>query len=150
MQDILFRVRVKQIYQKLLAKHPTTVTPAAIAAYYSSHQSQFGTAETRNMQIVLTKTLAQADRRQEGAGEGRQSWTAVAKKYSIDPTTKNNGGLLTGVTKGQQDAGADHGRVRGADEQAHRPGQGPVRLLRVRGHQDHPGHPADAGAVDAR
>jgi foldase protein PrsA len=28
----------------------------------------------------------------------------VAKKYSSDPTTKNNGGLLTGVTAGQQDA----------------------------------------------
>jgi foldase protein PrsA len=28
----------------------------------------------------------------------------VAKKYSNDPTTKNNGGQLTGVTQGQQDA----------------------------------------------
>jgi len=33
-----------------------------------------------------------------------QSWKAVAKKYSIDPTTKNKAGLLTNVAKGQQDA----------------------------------------------
>ena len=36
MADILFRVRVQQIYKKLLAKHPTTVTTAQIAAYYAA------------------------------------------------------------------------------------------------------------------
>jgi foldase protein PrsA len=102
-QDILFRLRVDQIYAKLTARHPTTVTPAAIAAYYASHQSQFGTAETRNMRIVLTKTAAQASAAKSALQSG-QSWTAVAKKYSIDPTTKAKGGLLTGVTAGQQDA----------------------------------------------
>jgi foldase protein PrsA len=102
-QDILFRFRVNQIYAKLTARHPTTVTPAAIAAYYAAHQSQFGTPETRNMRIVLTKTAAQASAA-KSALQGGQSWTTVAKKYSIDPTTKAKGGLLTGVTAGQQDA----------------------------------------------
>jgi foldase protein PrsA len=102
MQDILFRVRVQQIYQKLLAKHPTTVTPAAISTYYSNHKSQFGTPESRNLRIVLTKTQAQAQTAKKALEKG-QSWTAVVKKYSIDPTTKKSGGVLTGVTKGQQD-----------------------------------------------
>src|SRR6201999_3927286 len=53
-QDIAFRVRVNQIFQKLSAKHPTTVTPAAIATYYNNHKSQFGTPQTRNLQIILT------------------------------------------------------------------------------------------------
>ena len=101
--DILFRVRVNQIYSKLTARHPTTVTPAAIAAYYAAHKSQFGTPETRNMRIVLTKTAAQASAAKK-AIQGGQSWTVVAKKYSTDLTTKNKGGLLTGVTAGQQDA----------------------------------------------
>ncbi|HET8979440.1 MAG TPA: SurA N-terminal domain-containing protein, partial [Solirubrobacteraceae bacterium] len=55
-QDILFRVRVNQIYTKLTARYPTTVTPAMISSYYNSHKSQFGTPQTRNMRIVLTKT----------------------------------------------------------------------------------------------
>ncbi len=104
--DVIFRVRVNQIYLKLLAKYPTTVTPAAIAAYYQSHQSQFGTAESRNLRIVLAKNTTQAAAA-KAALQGGASWDTVAKKYSIDPTTKNKGGLLTGVTKGQEDAALD-------------------------------------------
>ena len=102
-QDILFRVRVNQIYMKLIAKHPSTVTPAAIAAYYQSHRSQFATPEARNLRIVLTKTQAQAQVAKAALKAG-SSWGVVAKKYSIDPTTKNTGGVLNGVTSGQQDA----------------------------------------------
>jgi foldase protein PrsA len=102
-QDILFRVRVNQIFTKLAAKHPTTVTPAMISAYYDAHKSQFGTPELRDMRIVLAKTSADAEAARKALQSG-QSWKVVAKKYSTDPTTKNNGGLLTGVTAGQQDA----------------------------------------------
>jgi foldase protein PrsA len=102
LDDILFRVRVNQIFQKLTARHPTTVTPAAIAAYYNSHKSQFGTPETRNMEIVLTKTQAQANAAKAAIQSG-QSWKTVAKKYSIDPS-KSTGGVLDGVSAGQQDS----------------------------------------------
>src|SRR2546423_12685182 len=61
LQDILFRVRVQQVFRKLLAKHSTTVTNAQIASYYASHQSQFGTPATRDLRIVLTKTQARAN-----------------------------------------------------------------------------------------
>jgi foldase protein PrsA len=102
-QDIVFRVRINQIFMKLTAKHPSTVTTAAIASYYASHKSTFGTPETRNMRIVLTKTSAQAATAEAALKSGK-SWASVAKKYSTDPTTKTKGGLLTGVTAGQQDA----------------------------------------------
>jgi foldase protein PrsA len=100
--DILFRVRVNQIYTKLSSRHSTKVTPAAINAYYNAHKSQFGTPQSRNMRIVLTKTAAQANAARAALQHG-SSWQSVAKQYSIDPTTKNTGGLLTGVTPGQQD-----------------------------------------------
>ena len=94
LQDILFRVRVNQIFQKLTAKHPKTVSTAAIAAYYASHKTQFGSPQTRNMQIILTKTLAQANAAKAAIQRG-QAWKVVAKKYSIDPS-KNTGGVLSG------------------------------------------------------
>jgi len=105
-QDILYRVRMNLISMDLVSKHKTTVTPAEINAYYALHKSSFGSPETRNIRIVLAKTQAQANQAKAALAAG-QSWSAVAKQYSTDATTKNNGGLLTGVTKGQQDAALD-------------------------------------------
>ena len=52
---------------------------------------------------MLTKTPAEAKAALKALHKGT-SWKVVAKKYSIDPTTKNTGGVLNNVTKGQQDA----------------------------------------------
>jgi foldase protein PrsA len=51
---------------------------------------------------VLAKTQADAQAAKNALDKG-QSWATVAKKYSTDPTTKNTGGLLNGVTKSQAD-----------------------------------------------
>ncbi len=107
MADILFRFRINTIVQKLISKRTKTVTPAAIQHYYSTHLSQFGTPQTRDIRIVLTKTAAQANTAKHALQSGK-SWNKVAKQYSIDPTSKNTGGLLTRVTKGQQDAALDN------------------------------------------
>jgi foldase protein PrsA len=103
--DLLFRFRVSQLFQKLAAKHTTKITPATIQTYYNNHKSQFGKPETRDIRIVLTKTAGQAAAARAALNKGK-SWTVVAKKYSNDPS-KNNGGLLSGVTKGQEDKALD-------------------------------------------
>ena len=51
-----------------------------------------------------------------------QSWDAVAKKYSTDASTKNHGGLLTGITPGQEDPGLERAAFKAAKSQI----QGPV------------------------
>jgi foldase protein PrsA len=102
-EDVLFRFRVNEILQKLVAKHTKTVTPADVQAYYNSHLTQFGTQETRNMRIVLAKTQADAVAAKKALDSG-ESWAKVVKKYSTDPTTKSTGGVLNGVNKQQQDA----------------------------------------------
>jgi len=106
MQDLIFRVRISQIFKQLLAKHSATVTPAQIASYYASHQTQFGTPESRDIRIVRTNSAATADAAKAALAKG-QSWTAVAKKYSVDAATKGHGGLLSGVTKGQEEHALD-------------------------------------------
>ena len=103
--DLLFRFRVSQLFQKLAAKHTTKITPATIQTYYNNHKSQFGKPETRDIRIVLTKTAGQAAAAKAALDHGT-SWKVVAKKYSTDPS-KNNGGLLPGVTKGQEDKALD-------------------------------------------
>jgi foldase protein PrsA len=106
LQDILFRVRINQIYTKLLAQHRTTVTNAQISSYFASHPTQFGTPEKRNIRIVRTSSLSQAKAAKAALQRG-DGWTAVAKKYSIDSATKSKGGLLVGVTKGQEEQALD-------------------------------------------
>lgn len=101
-QDIMFRFRINQIASKLLAKETKKVSAADIQQYYNSHKSQFGTQETRNIRIVLTKTPGQAQAAMKALKSG-QSWTKVVSKYSTDPTTKKTGGLLVGQAKGQVD-----------------------------------------------
>jgi foldase protein PrsA len=103
LQDLLFQFRINTIVQKLVAKHSSSVTQAQIQAYYNSHLSQYGTQEMRNLRVVLASSAANADAAKKALSSG-QSWNKVAKKYSTDPTTKNSGGLLTGITKQQADA----------------------------------------------
>ena len=51
---------------------------------------------------IVTKTASQAQAAKSALASG-QSWDAVAKRYSIDPATKNKGGVLNNITKGQTD-----------------------------------------------
>lgn len=106
LQDILYRVRLSELVKQLRAKHPTTVTPAQIQAYYKTHTSQFGTPETRSIRIIRTNDAKTAAAAKKALDSG-QSWATVAKQYSVDTATKNNGGLLTGVTKGQEEQALD-------------------------------------------
>jgi foldase protein PrsA len=109
MDDLLYRVKIDTLSQKLrdkVIKGSGVATPAAISAYYNKNKAKFGTPESRDVKIVLTKTEAQANVAKK-ALEAGQSFKTVAKKYSIDQATKANGGVLAGVTKGQQEASLD-------------------------------------------
>jgi foldase protein PrsA len=101
--DIAFRIRISTIFMKLLKQHSTTVSNAEIASYYAAHKASYGSAEKLNLRIVLAKTQAKANAARAALQSG-QSWDTVAKQYSIDPTTKDTGGLLKGVTAKEEDA----------------------------------------------
>jgi foldase protein PrsA len=120
--DVIYRFRIQQVFSKLLAKHNASVTQAQIQSYYKSHQAQFGTPSKRDIRIVLTKTQAQAQAAKSALQSGK-SWDAVVKQYSIDSTTKNKGGLLSGVTPGSQDTALNSAAFSAAANKL----QGPIK-----------------------
>ncbi len=107
--DLLLRVKLNLLSSKIqqhVVKSKGTPTEAQIAKYYNENKSRFGTPEKRNLRIILTKTEAAAGAAKKEVESGK-SFASVAKKVSIDPTSKANGGLLSGVTKGQEEKALD-------------------------------------------
>jgi foldase protein PrsA len=107
--DVFFQQRSQLLEQKItqkVTKGKDKVTDAQIQAYYDKNKQRFATPERRDMRIVLTKDKAKAAQAKRALDSG-QSWTAVAKKYSIDQASKGQGGKLAGVAKGQQEKALD-------------------------------------------
>jgi len=107
--DILFRVKLSQLQEKLTKKvtdDAGKVTSADVEAYYEKNKKRFAQPERRDLRVVLTKTQEKADAA-HSALESGQSWKDVAKQYSIDEASKAQGGKLASVAKGQQDKALD-------------------------------------------
>jgi foldase protein PrsA len=107
--DILFRVKLSQLQEKLTKKvtnDAAKVTTADVETYYNKNKSRFAQPERRDLRVVLTKTQDKADQAR-AALEGGQAWKDVAKQYSIDEASKAQGGKLASVAKGQQDKALD-------------------------------------------
>jgi parvulin-like peptidyl-prolyl isomerase len=107
--DLLLRVKLNlmssKIQQKII-KTKTTVTQSQIEKYYNENPERFSTPERRNLQVILAKTEAAANKAKQEITSGK-SFSSVAKRVSIDPTSKANGGNLTGVVKGQEQKSLD-------------------------------------------
>jgi parvulin-like peptidyl-prolyl isomerase len=107
--DLLLRVKLNLLSQKIqqkIVKQKSKVTQAQIAKYYKENPKRFGVPEKRNLLIILTKTEAQAKKAKQEVESGK-SFASVAKRVSIDPTSKSNGGKLVGVVKGQEEKSLD-------------------------------------------
>ncbi|HEY1357507.1 MAG TPA: peptidyl-prolyl cis-trans isomerase, partial [Thermoleophilaceae bacterium] len=107
--DILFRVKLDQLQQKLTQKvteDEGKVTNSDVTDYYNKNKKRFAQPERRDLNVVLTKTKAKADQAKE-ALDGGQSFKSVAKKFSIDQASKSQGGKLPDVAKGQQEKALD-------------------------------------------
>jgi foldase protein PrsA len=107
--DLLLRVKLNllsaKIQQKVI-KAKATPTHAQIEKYYNENQSRFGTPEKRNVEIILTKDEAAANKAKKEVESGK-SFASVAKAASIDPVSKAAGGQLKEVVKGQQEKALD-------------------------------------------
>jgi len=107
--DLLLRVKLNLLSSKIqekIAKRKHTVSKTEIEKYYNENKQRFGTPEKRSVELILAKTEAEAKKAKQEVESGT-SFASVAKKVSIDPTSKVNGGLLTEVVKGQQEKALD-------------------------------------------
>jgi foldase protein PrsA len=108
--DLLLRVKLnllsQKIQQKISKEGGKNVTTAQIEKYYNENKQRFGQPERRDLKIILTKTQAQAEAAKKEIQSGK-SFAATAKKVSIDPASKSNGGVLVGVVKGQEQKALD-------------------------------------------
>jgi foldase protein PrsA len=107
--DVKFQIRFDTIYRKLrekAVKGADKVTDKAVADFYAKNKTRFATPATRDLRVILTKDRAKAAEAKKALQSG-QGWTAVAKKYSIDQASKNQGGLLLAIGKGTQEKSFD-------------------------------------------
>jgi foldase protein PrsA len=108
-EDILFRVKLTQLQEKLTQKiteDAKKVTDEDIEEYYDKNKERFAQPERRDLRVVLTKNEAKAEQAKQALEDG-DSWKAVVKKYSIDEASKAQGGKLPAVAKGQQEKALD-------------------------------------------
>jgi foldase protein PrsA len=121
-QDVLFRVKLSQLQQKLTEKvtaDAKKVSDEDIEAYYAKNKKRFAQPERRDLRVVLTKTEAKAQEAKRALASG-DPFKKVVKQYSIDEASKSQNGLLPAVSEGQQEKAfdraifaADKGKVEG-------------------------------------
>ena len=108
-EDLLFQLRFQELPARITEKiqrEAGDVTEADITAYYNRNREQFAVPERRDLEIVLTRTEAQAEEAKRAIESG-DSWASVARRFSTDALSRGNGGRLLGVARGQQDRALD-------------------------------------------
>lgn len=95
-----------QILTTEIQERVTNETPPAsaaeIASYYDSEKAtQFTTKPSRDVRLIVNRNEAKAKEAKEALDEDNSdaNWKVVAKKYSVDPTTKNKGGLQKEISE---------------------------------------------------
>jgi foldase protein PrsA len=107
--DIMLRVKLDLLSQKIrdkVIKGKDQISDAQIQAFYDKNKARFTQAETRDLQIVLTKTQAKANAAKKALQSG-QPWAKVVKQYSVDAASKAKGGKLPGQAKGTLEKSLD-------------------------------------------
>lgn len=97
--DVRSALREQLILDKALAKD-VTITPAQIRDYFNKNRASFDKPEQVAARHILVPNLALANTVEADLKSG-QSFSALAKKYSTDPGSKDKGGELGTFRRGQ-------------------------------------------------
>ncbi len=96
-KDVRAQLIQEGIFEKVT--DAAKATDAEIEKYYNDNREQYGTPESREVRHILVPTKKLADRIY-GELEAGGDFAKLAKKYSKDPGSKDQGGKLT-IARGQ-------------------------------------------------
>jgi foldase protein PrsA len=103
--DVLHLVKARvlgtEIQEKILAEAGPASTDEVSEYYESEKEAQFTTKPSRDVRLIVNRNKAKAEEAKKALDEDNSdaSWKIVAKKYSVDPTTKSKGGLQKEITE---------------------------------------------------
>jgi parvulin-like peptidyl-prolyl isomerase len=104
-EDVLARVKLQLLstqIQEAITKLAPPASEGEISDYYeTAKDTQYTTAESRDVRVVVNKDKAQieAAKAQLEKDDSPAAWKKAAAKYSEDPTTKSKGGLQPALTE---------------------------------------------------
>ncbi len=103
--DVNERVKLQLLstqVQQQIGKGVPTPSSGQISDYYNAAKSQFTQPATRDVRLVLNKDKAKVEQAKAALGKDSSvlSWSKVAKQYSTDASSKDNGGLRPGLSNG--------------------------------------------------
>ena len=92
-----------------LPTEPPTVPDADVEQFYDQNQDQFETPETRDVRVILNPDEAKVEEARAALeqDDSPENWEKVAKQFSTDEATKNDGGLREAVAQGQNEPALD-------------------------------------------
>ena len=103
LKDLRTRMLSEKIFEKVTSE--VKVSDADIEAYYEENKAQFEQPASREVRHILVKSKAKADAIHAQLEDGG-NFAKLAKQYSQDPASKNDGGKFTaqkGATVAQFD-----------------------------------------------
>jgi parvulin-like peptidyl-prolyl isomerase len=100
------QIATQNIFSVIKRKVSERFTPAAVERYYREHLKELSIPETREIRGVRTWTRAAIAKAIAEVRAGKDI-AGVAKRVSIDKPSGENGGLIQGIVKGQQEKGLD-------------------------------------------
>lgn len=103
-EDVELNVLAELGQQKIVAElqgEQKEPTEAEVLRYFNEKKETYVQPETRDLRLIKAKSEADA-KAAKAAIEAGQSWTDVAKKYSTDAATKDQGGKVLATTADQQ------------------------------------------------
>jgi parvulin-like peptidyl-prolyl isomerase len=101
-ERVKLQVLTEQLQEELNERAPAP-SQSEIEAYYEAAKStQFSQKPSRDIRLIVNKDREKAEEAEAAVAKDNSAtnWQKVAKKYSEDPTTKENGGEQKGVQEG--------------------------------------------------